>query len=192
MKSPSVNVEAKLEFKPLRSQMFVILTALMAFIFFIIACLFLWFEKKGVIVPILGFVALIIISIWAYFKTYSSAGLDDATPLKIISNGMSLSVDSKLIATPENLNKLVVLVQGVNELPAPAGLVTDRGEIIPNSEVEAINKVNIANTSIKDIVAENIVSFNNGELSNNDPVFYREPPPQANPKVIFTDIADVE
>lgn len=192
MKSPSVSMKTKVELKPLRSQIFVILTALMAFVFFIIACLFSWFKKKGVILPILGSIVLILISLWAYFKTYLNAGLDDAAPLNIALNGLNLRVDSKLVETPENLNKLIVLLQGAKELPAPAGLVTDDGAIIPNSKGDAINRVNIANASIHNTIIENVDRFNKGELNSDDSTFYREPPQQKNQKVIFTDIADAE
>ncbi|HFF8434932.1 hypothetical protein [Serratia marcescens] len=190
MKLPLPRIITRLEAKPFRSQIFVAITALCSILCLIAACLFLWHEKTGFWLPASGCVIFLIISIWAFNKSYRSSELDEATPFSLVSNGINLSVDSKLIADPLSFNRLLQLINGAGELPAPQGLVTNSGEIIPNSEIDAIKMTNMANSSIKDIVKENIVRFKSGEIDTHDEMYFREPPIPPSQEVKFTDIAD--
>lgn len=190
MNIPSSKVDAKIEINPLRSQIFVVLMSMFSFVCLVAACLFLWNEKEGAWLPVCGAIAFLIIAALAYIKTYKTVDLDGAAPLNIISNGMNLSVDSKILSDALCFSRVVQLMNGASEAPAPAGMVTDAGEIIPNSAGEARDVVNKANASIQGVIKENIVNFKNGGL--NESVYFPEPPIQPNQKIKYTDIADCD
>ncbi|MES2245234.1 MAG: hypothetical protein V4639_20425 [Pseudomonadota bacterium] len=144
------NLDAQVKLLPSRSQVFVILLALLSGLAFIVGCLFLWHEKPSSWVPFMFALFFGVPAGAAWLLSHKNTDLDGAHPTKVVltENGIQIETDSRTLASRQpfqQLEKIIGIAGHRVPLPEPDGLVSELGLPIPTQKAEAIERVNRAN-----------------------------------------------
>lgn len=141
--------------QPSRSQVLLILLVLLSGVCFVTGFAFLWEGKPNSWVPFIIGIPLCIFVITAWFRAQKDTDLENSNPTTIRgSDGNSITTDTRALLSPQsvqNMEKLLCAITHREPLPEPDGLVDENGVPIPNSKIEAQERVNKANMQAGEI-----------------------------------------
>ncbi len=139
-----------------KSQSVIVIVSLAATICYLIGFAFIWFEKNYIWIPFAAGTLLYLFVFCAWFKAQSDTDLDSSVPTSISdSRGITVSTDARSLKSPELiqlLNNVFECAANREPLPEPDGLVDKEGKPIPNSKMEATEKVVQANKRAQKLV----------------------------------------
>lgn len=152
------SLDASIQLKPKKNQALVIICFVCSALFSVIGCLFLWFDKNGLYFPF-GVSALFgLASVGSFLLTYRGGELSDKEPFEIIHtpDGVNVRMDPTLFLRRQDVANVVALMANTRNLPIPAGMIDEAGNIIPNSQHQAEKVANEANKSIEGVIRKNM------------------------------------
>lgn len=173
----NADLSAKVEVNPQRNHIAVFTCLLGSIALIFIACLFAWFEKKGVIYPLLGSVAFGVAGCCFFLITHRGGALADtaAFEVKEDATGTHIKMHPSLFTNNRDFANVLTLMAHTKPLPKASGLVNKNGEIIPDSEGDALKVVNDANASVTSIIRDNLERIKVTTIQNSNNEFVEEP-----------------
>jgi len=167
MPNISSDINAVVRVHPSKSQVFLVSLLLLAGVCFLTGFNLL-VEHPGVSwIPLVIGLLLTTVAIFCWKSSQKDMDMTDSNPTTIkASDGSSISTDSRMISSPESINSLIKLYSSITSrkpLPAPNGLVNDVGDIIPDSEADAIKNVDDINALSQKIANDTIDLLGIGE-----------------------------
>jgi hypothetical protein len=147
----TAKVEANVDVRPVRSQVFLVAVVMVSAILIICSALLIGKGQSGGWVFLLLAALLLFVGYKSWEKSQVDVDLLDAHPTLIsLPDGTSVSTDSRILRSPEGLRGITQLCDEVlcrQPLPAPDGLVDSSVQIIPDSKGDAqeiVNQINAA------------------------------------------------
>ncbi|WP_010255063.1 hypothetical protein [Pantoea agglomerans] len=151
-------LDASIKLRPKKNLALVIVFSSFCAIFSFIGCLFLWFQKEGTYGPFAVSALFGVIGFVAFLLTYRGGELSDKEPFEIIQTpeGVNVRMDPTLFLRRKDVANVVTLMASTRNLPKPAGVIDELGNIIPNSQLQAQQMADKANNSIGSAIRENM------------------------------------
>lgn len=148
----SANVNANFSIKPELSQSALITILLISCFSLAVGLFFLWHDKNYSWVPITISLGLIIISFIGWWRSQKMIDMGNSNPTHIYdSQGNKLITDTRTLESGNAIKNIGILFQSIGSrqpLPLPDGLIDEKGNLIPESRVDAENKINQINENL--------------------------------------------
>ncbi len=146
-------LQTKFNFKPERSQVFVVALLIVGALCLIMGFILLLLQNSDFWMPLLIGLVLIAISIFLWLISYKNIDMAGSVPTTITdkSSGFSLTTDARtLTETLQNFEMIFSVLGHRKPLPEPDGLVDADGRPQPDKKQEALERVREANAAAAD------------------------------------------
>jgi len=149
----NAGIRARVDVLPVRSQVFLVVLALVGGMA-VSAAAWLLGQDKPAGWAFLGLGLVVLCSaLWGWTKSQVDVDLDQGHKTTVnLPGGSEISTDSRLLRSPASLRLFSELLNGILErqpLPEPTGRVDVNLVPIPNSRLEAIEEVNQINNDVQ-------------------------------------------
>ncbi|MEJ1366290.1 MAG: hypothetical protein RPU42_14540 [Candidatus Sedimenticola sp. (ex Thyasira tokunagai)] len=142
------NLSASLQLKPELSQISIIVLLIISGLSFLTSFYFSWHEKSWWLPAITGIVCLIFSGV-AWWRSQRAIDLGNSFPTEVSgNNGLRVTTDTRAIESNNAINNLAKIIETVSvrqPLPPADGVLSEKGEILRNSEnngKKATEKIN--------------------------------------------------
>jgi hypothetical protein len=148
------SLKANISVTPKLSQSVIVTLILVSLVPLSVGFYFLWHEKSYVWVPFFIFLLLIGLAITCWWKSQKVIDMSNASPTTVLDkDGNQIITDSRMLESANAVEQMGILFQSIGArqpLPEPDGLVNETGEIIENSQSNALQRANEINQNIKE------------------------------------------
>lgn len=163
-------VKTNLEIAPKRSQIFVIIAMLGAFLMAGFGCFLIYLERGLWWAPFVFSVIVISAAVWAFGVSHRNAEMHNpiASELTMTPDGLRLVTDPRLAEHSSFFSSMVDIFSALrNQKPLPPAdaLLDDQGNVIPGSAAAAKKATDFANDLAKRLIDETLVAIMNREES---------------------------